>query len=104
MELRKGTREWNQLNKAGLDHVIGAASQASPAGRTLPVAGHDTGLCLPCSLCGSSTRQHMLLGWREGRGCCWELETSIEFITEEENTLLYQEPNSLLFCVFEISK
>lgn len=37
-----GTRQ--QLNKAGLDHVMGTASQASPAGRTLPVAGHDTGV------------------------------------------------------------
>lgn len=44
MELHKGTREWSQLNKAGLDHVMGAASQASPADRTLPVADHDTGV------------------------------------------------------------
>lgn len=43
-ELCQGTREWSQLKRAGLDHVMGAASQASPAGRTLPVACCDTGI------------------------------------------------------------
>lgn len=43
-ELCQGTREWSQLKRAGLDHAMGAASQASPAGRTLPVACCDTGI------------------------------------------------------------
>jgi hypothetical protein len=72
---------------------MGARSQASPAGRALPVA------FLPCSLYGSGMTIHAS---QMEAGKLLELEGSTEF-SFEENTL-YSEPNPHPFYVFDISK